>query len=201
MKAWGIGLQTSRLHRRVEASSRRFIKRLEAASTLEATCGRYRHEDLSNPMGFHVNLTESQLSPPRMKAEGIGLQTSRLHRRVEESSRRFIKQLEAASTLEATCGRYRHDDQYPVSNLPGEPISDPDRVMEKIRQLYLAKIITNLYLDDDYISFEDRCLNHVHNIYYFRFSKPGNLYYRGLFTKYHFNRSKLRSIAAFLSEA
>jgi hypothetical protein len=98
-------------------------------------------------------------------------------------------------------GLHLYKDLYPVCNLPGGPISDPDRVMEKIRQLYLAKIITNLYLDDDYISFEDHCLNHVHNIYYYRFSKPGNLYYRGLFTKYHFNRSKLRSIAAFLSEA
>ena len=30
-------------------------KRLQAASTLEATCGLDRHEDVSNPMSFHVN--------------------------------------------------------------------------------------------------------------------------------------------------
>jgi len=90
MKAEGIGLQTSRLQK-------------QRSCLLFSACGLVRHEDVSNPMGFHVNLTESQLSPPTMKAEGIGLQTSRL-------------QKQRSCLLFSACGLVRHED---VSNPMG----------------------------------------------------------------------------------
>ena len=54
MKAEGIGLQTSRLQK-------------QRSCLLFSACGLVRHEDVSNPMGFHVNSNPSDRSP-RVKA-------------------------------------------------------------------------------------------------------------------------------------
>jgi hypothetical protein len=93
---------------------------------------------------------------------------------------------------------YRFNDIYPQRSLCGAE-TDPKRLLEKIQRLYLAKLITNLYLEEDYISFEDRSIFPQHNIYYIRFAKPDSLYYRGSFHKYRFNRNRLESVVAYLS--
>ncbi|MCK9583708.1 MAG: hypothetical protein M0R69_02205 [Candidatus Cloacimonetes bacterium] len=89
---------------------------------------------------------------------------------------------------------------YPHKLISGSELLSGAELLHEIKQLYLQGIIQNLYLGEDYISFEDKGCFWPWNIYYIKFSKLDELHYRGAFRIYQYNRRNLEAIRAFLSK-
>ncbi len=91
----------------------------------------------------------------------------------------------------------------PHKLLSGKELLSVEGLMQDIRQLYLHGKIKNLYLGEDYISFEDKSLSAwtgFWNIYYIKYSKLDELHYRGTFRIYRNNKKSLETMRAFLSK-
>lgn len=89
---------------------------------------------------------------------------------------------------------------YPHKLISGSELLSDAELLHEIKQLYLQGIIQNLYLGEDYISFEDKGCFWPWNIYYIKFSKLDELHYRGAFRIYQYNGRNLEAIRAFLSK-
>jgi hypothetical protein len=77
---------------------------------------------------------------------------------------------------------------------------DKQQVIEKVKTLYLHSRIDNVFINDEYISFEDiQGLSTTWNVYFIKFSSPSILRYRGFIMRYRINLEKLESLVFFLS--
>ncbi|MCB5265982.1 MAG: hypothetical protein PHT37_04310 [Candidatus Cloacimonetes bacterium] len=92
----------------------------------------------------------------------------------------------------------------PHKLLSGKELLSVEGMMHDIRQLYLHGKIKNLYLGEDYISFEDQTfygpLSGFWNIYYIKYSQLDELHYRGTFRIYQNNKKSLETMRAYLSK-
>lgn len=85
--------------------------------------------------------------------------------------------------------------------LVSESDIDKQQLIEKIKLLYLHKVISNIYVGEGYIRFEDSCPYRCKwNVYHIDFSAPSVLRYRGFMFQYRFNLSNLEGIAFYLSD-
>lgn len=85
--------------------------------------------------------------------------------------------------------------------LISESGNDRQQSIEKIKLLYLHKVISNIYVGEGYIRFEDACCYcRQWNVYHIDFSAPSVLRYRGFMFQYRFNFSNLEGIVFFLSD-
>ena len=91
---------------------------------------------------------------------------------------------------------------YPHKLISGSELLSKSELLHEVKQLYLHGIIQNLYLGEDYISFEDKGFywNWIWNIYYIKFSKLDELHYRGTFRIYRYNKRSLETMRAYLSK-
>lgn len=83
------------------------------------------------------------------------------------------------------------------------------QIIEKIKLLYLNRIISNIYVGNGYIRFEDYRRFHFKdllmfpltwNVYHIDFSSPHVLRYRGFLFAHRINLMNLEGINLFLSE-
>lgn len=89
---------------------------------------------------------------------------------------------------------------YPHKLISGNELLSGPEILQEIKQLYLHGIIQNLYLGEDYISFEDKGCFWTWNIYYLKFSKLDELHYRGAFRIYQCHKTNLETMRAYLSK-
>ena len=89
---------------------------------------------------------------------------------------------------------------YPHKIISGSELLTKSELLHEIKQLYLQGIIQNLYLGEDYISFEDKGYLWTWNIYYLKFSKLDELHYRGAFRVYQYQKKNLETMRAYLSK-
>ena len=91
---------------------------------------------------------------------------------------------------------------YPFHKLELKEYFTKEEIIEQIRLLFRSGQVKNLYINSQYISFEDAgWIFTERNIYYIVFSDITNLHYRGTNRVYSINKAKLNTMICYLSKA
>ncbi|MDZ4182770.1 MAG: hypothetical protein U1B83_07840 [Candidatus Cloacimonadaceae bacterium] len=79
--------------------------------------------------------------------------------------------------------------------MPGRSVED---VIADVKHLYLGAKVHHLYINAEYICFEDPGFFGRRNVYYIKLSELDKLYYRGVNRVYKANKRNLETISFFL---
>jgi hypothetical protein len=77
------------------------------------------------------------------------------------------------------------------------PIKD---IIEALKLLYLNGKVHKLFINDEYISFEDRGYFQKRNVYYIVFTETNKIYFRGTLRVFKVNKINLETIICFLTD-
>ena len=77
------------------------------------------------------------------------------------------------------------------------PIKD---IIESLKLLYLNGKVHKLFVNDEYICFEDRGYFQINNVYYIKITETNKIYYRGTIRVFKINKINLETIVFILSD-
>jgi len=89
---------------------------------------------------------------------------------------------------------------YPSKLLPSTNLLPTKDLIESLKLLYLNGKVHKLFVNDEYVSFEDRGYFQKRNVYYIVFAETNKIYYRGTVRVFNVNKINLETIYFILTD-
>ena len=89
---------------------------------------------------------------------------------------------------------------YPYKLLPSTNLLPINDLIESLKLLYLNGKVHKLFINDEYVSFEDRGYFQKKNVYYIVFTETNKIYYRGTIRVFNVNKINLETIFFILTD-